>query len=153
MNKPPLILLVDDDANDEELARLALGRSQLPHRLEITRDGPEALDWLFAEGRFAGRDASQVPQLILLDLKLPKMTGLEVLDRIRADVRTRLLPVVVFTSSVEEKDLYESYRRGANAYIRKPVDFREYKELIVDVGTFWIRRNQSPMFGPPEGSA
>ena len=119
---PPVILLVDDDANDEELARVALERSQIPHRLRVARDGVEALEWL---SHTHNGDAGETPRLILLDLKLPKLNGLEVLERIRSDERTRLLPVVVFTSSAEERDLCESYKRGANAYIRKPVDFRE----------------------------
>ena len=140
----PVILLVDDDANDEELARVALTRSKIPHRLRVARDGVEALAWL---SRMHDGDAGETPRLILLDLKLPKLNGLEVLERIRSDARTRLLPVVVFTSSAEERDLSESYKRGANAYIRKPVDFREYKELIADVGSFWIRRNQMLMPG------
>jgi two-component system response regulator len=144
MDATPVILLVDDDANDEELARVALERAQIPHRLRVARDGVEALEWL---RRTHDGDAGETPRLILLDLKLPKLNGLEVLERIRSDERTRLLPVVVFTSSAEERDLAESYKRGANAYIRKPVDYREYKELIVDVGSFWIRRNQ--MLMPP----
>lgn len=145
MDGVPLILLVDDDTNDQELARLALERAQIPHRLQVVRDGAAALDWLFRREAFAGREQEPSPRLILLDLKLPKVNGLEVLEQIRRDERTKLVPVVIFTSSVEEKDLAESYRRGANAYIRKPVDFHEYKELIADVGTFWIRRNQTPL--------
>jgi two-component system response regulator len=143
MEQDPLILLVDDDANDEELARIALEDSQIPHRLTVVHDGAEALDWLARYGRArAGPEAT--PQLILLDLKLPKVDGLDVLDQLRHDQRTRIIPVVVFTSSSEDRDLFEAYRRGANAYLRKPVDFREYKALIIDVGTFWIRRNQTP---------
>jgi two-component system response regulator len=145
MSEAPVILLVDDDPNDEELARIAMTRASFPHTLLVARDGPEALDWLFARGAFANRDPELIPRLILLDLKLPKMTGLQVLEAIRADERTRLLPVVVFTSSIEERDLVDSYRLGANAYIRKPVDFQEYKALIADVGTFWMRHNQPPL--------
>jgi two-component system response regulator len=147
MEEAPLIVLIDDDGNDEELARLALHRSHIPHRLEVLRDGAEALDWLFCREAFAQRERAReaAPRLILLDLKLPKVNGLEVLEQIRRHEPTRHLPVVVFTSSAEDRDLSESYRRGANAYIRKPVDFREYKELIVDVGSFWIRRNQMPI--------
>jgi CheY-like chemotaxis protein len=148
MNHAPLILLVDDDANDEELARVALERAQIPHQLAVVRDGAEALDWLFRRAGFTEREDA-APRLILLDLKLPKVNGLEVLEEIRRDERTKVVPVVVFTSSAEEKDLAESYRRGANAYIRKPVDFREYKEMIVDVGSFWIRRNQTPILIRP----
>jgi two-component system response regulator len=144
MAATPLVLLVDDDANDEELARIALERSKIPHQLVVVRDGVAALDWLFRRGEHAGREDDNPPRVILLDLKLPKINGLEVLEQIRADERTRTQPVVVFTSSMEASDLESSYRLGANAYIRKPVDFREYKELIVDVGAFWIRRNQTP---------
>jgi two-component system response regulator len=145
MENAPLIFLVDDDANDEELARIAFERAQIPHQLIVARDGADALDWLFRRGAFAGRQEVPAPHLILLDLKLPKVNGLEVLEEVRRDERTKVLPVVVFTSSVEERDLEESYRRGANAYVRKPVNFSEYKDLIVDVGGFWIRRNQTPM--------
>lgn len=143
----PLLLLVDDDPNDEELARLALRRTGVAHSLQVVRDGAEALDWLFAEGAHAGRDAAAVPRVVLLDLKLPKLSGIEVLAAVRGDARTRLLPVVVFTSSNEDKDLQESYRRGANAYVRKPIDFGEYKKLIADVGTFWMTHNQPPNVG------
>jgi two-component system response regulator len=143
MANAPLVLLIDDDSNDEELARVALERSKIPHQLFVARDGENALDWLFRRGDHAGRKTGPPPRLILLDLKLPKVNGLEVLEQIRSDERTRTLPVVVFTSSLEESDIKTSYELGANAYIRKPVDFREYKELIVDVGSFWIRRNQT----------
>jgi len=143
MSQGPLILLVDDDANDEELARIALEDSQIPHRLTVVRDGAEALDWLSRYG-VADAGPDETPHLILLDLKLPKVDGLEVLDQLRQDRRTRIIPVVVFTSSSEDRDLFEAYRLGANAYIRKPVDFREYKALIIDVGAFWIRRNRTP---------
>jgi two-component system, response regulator len=143
----PLVLLVDDDPNDEELARLALQRSGVAHSLQVVRDGAEALDWLFAAGAYVDRDPAAVPRVVLLDLKLPKLSGIEVLTALRADERTRLLPVVIFTSSNEDKDLQESYQRGANAYLRKPIDFGEYKRLIADVGTFWMRHNQPPNVG------
>jgi two-component system response regulator len=143
MANEPVVLLVDDDANDEELARVALERSKIPHQLFVVRDGANALDWLFRRGEHAGRKTGPPPRLILLDLKLPKVNGLEVLEQIRSDERTRALPVVVFTSSLEESDIKTSYELGANAYVRKPVDFREYKEVIVDLGAFWIRRNQA----------
>jgi two-component system, response regulator len=145
MENAPLILLVDDDANDEELARIALERAQIPHRLVVARDGADALDWLFKRGDHAGRGEEPSLRLILLDLKLPRLNGLEVLEHIRRDERTKSVPVVVFTSSLEQNDVSDSYRLGANAYIRKPVDFHEYKELILDVGGFWIRRNQIPL--------
>lgn len=148
MTTEPLVFLIDDDANDEELARIALERAKIPHRLVVARDGAEALDWLFSRGTHAGRPEG-TPRVILLDLKLPKMNGLEVLEQIRGNEGTRMLPVVVFTSSVEGRDLTESYSRGANAYIRKPVDFRQYKALVADVGNFWIQRNQTAFDGPP----
>jgi two-component system, response regulator len=142
----PCILLVDDDRNDEELARIALEDAAIPHELTIARDGARALEMLFPPvGPDVGSGvADPRPTLVLLDLKLPKVGGLEILDRIRKDNRTRLLPVVVFTSSNEESDLFAAYLRGANAYVRKPVDFREYRALIVAVATFWIRYNQRP---------
>ena len=148
MAREPTILLVDDDPNDEELARIALQHTRVPHLLCVAHDGPEALDWLFNRGAFSARDPSVLPRLILLDLKLPKMNGLEVLEQIRRNPVTKLLPVVVFTSSLEEKDLHDSYRLGANAYVRKPVDFAEYKKLIAEVGTFWLRHNQTATYRP-----
>jgi CheY-like chemotaxis protein len=144
MDVAPVILLVEDDNNDGELARLAFERSHVPHLLLTVRDGTEALDCLFRRGRFAGSEEEPAPRLVLLDLKLPGLSGFEVLQRIREDARTRHVPVVVFTSSSEARDISESYRRGANAYLRKPVDFKEYKELIAEIGSFWIRRNQTP---------
>ena len=141
------MLLVDDDPNDEELARVALGRAGIAHDLHVVRDGAEALEWLFAEGTYATRDQARQPRVVLLDLKLPKLTGLEVVAAMRKDPRTQLLPVVVFTSSNEEKDLFESYQLGVNAYVRKPVDFGAYKRLVADVGTFWLVHNQPPSNG------
>jgi two-component system response regulator len=152
MGRAPIILLVEDDSNDRELARIALQRAPVPHTLEVVRDGPEALDWLFSRAEFTGRDGGMSPCLILLDLKLPKMDGLEVLDQIRRHPRTKLVPVVVFTSSLEERDLKESYQLGANGYVRKPVDFGEYKKVIAEVGTFWVRHNLLPIHGPPPGT-
>jgi two-component system response regulator len=137
----PLIFLVDDDPNDQELARIALRSSGVQHRLEIARDGAEAIERL-RQGALQG--GTGLPYLMLLDLKLPKMTGLEVLERVRGAAATKLLPVVVFTSSLEEKDVIDSYELGANAYIRKPVDFDEYSKLIADLVAFWIVRNQAP---------
>lgn len=141
----PIIFLVDDDDNDEELARIAFERAGLPHRLCVARDGAEALDWLFCRGSHDGRPPTEVPHVVLLDLKLPRLTGLEVLAALRDDPRTARLPVVVFTSSLEQRDLEDAYRFGANAYVRKPVDYREYKALIAEVGSFWTRHNQLPV--------
>jgi two-component system, response regulator len=143
-DRAPLVLLVDDDPNDEELARVALRRTGLAHRLSVVRDGAEALDWLFGEGEHQGRDTREMPRVVLLDLKLPKLTGLEVVEAVRKDERTKAVPLVVFTSSNEENDLRESYRLGVNAYVRKPVDFNEYKKLVADVGAFWIIHNRAP---------
>src|SRR6266700_733104 len=119
-----VIMLVEDNADDEELTRLAFESSGILNQLIVTRDGAEALEWLFAEGAHAQRDPKTWPQVVLLDLKLPKVSGLEVLRRLRADSRTAVLPVVVLTSSKEEEDVIRSYKLGANAYVRKPVDFR-----------------------------
>jgi two-component system response regulator len=151
MADSPVVLLVDDDSNDEELARVALERAGIEHRLLVMRDGAEALDWLFGRGQHVGRDPALKPRVVLLDLKLPKVSGLEVVEALRKDERTRLLPIVVFTSSNEERDLKESYRLGANAYVRKPIDFGEYKKLLADVSTFWLVHNQPPANGnaPP----
>jgi two-component system response regulator len=137
----PLILLVDDDPNDQELARIALRSSGVKHRLDMARDGAEAIERL-RQGAVQG--GTGLPHLVLLDLKLPKMTGLEVLESVRGSAPTKLLPVVVFTSSIEEKDVVDSYELGANAYIRKPVDFEEYSRLVADLMAFWIVRNQAP---------
>jgi two-component system response regulator len=144
MRSEQVILLVEDDPNDAELARIAMRRSSVQHTLHVVRDGAEALDWLFSRGDFTGRDDAVFLRLILLDLKMPKMNGLEVLEQIRRDPRTRMVPVVIFSSSLEEKDLNQSYHLGANGYVRKPVDFAEYKNVLAEVGTFWIRHNQMP---------
>ena len=137
----PLLLLVDDDRNDEELARIALEEAQVPHRLVIARDGAEALDYLNGIGDSTD---SSWPELILLDLKLPKVSGLEVLERLRSDSKARATPIVVFTSSNETRDLTRSYDLGANAYIRKPINFAEYRETMLDITRFWMLRNSSP---------
>jgi len=140
--KPPMILLVDDDSNDEELAQIALAETKIPHHLVIARDGAEALQWIENE-RKKGLEL-QWPHLILLDLKLPKVTGIEVLKKLRSDPLTKSIPVVIFTSSLEEQDLAKCYEFGANAYIRKPIDFKEYRKTIGDMARFWICHNQSP---------
>jgi two-component system response regulator len=139
-----IILLVEDNPDDEELARIALQESNIAHQLVVARDGGEALDYLFATGPHAGREAGVMPQLILLDLKLPKMNGLEVLRRLRADERTKLLPVVVLSSSLEEEDLLNSYRLGTNGYVRKLVDFTQFTEAVRQLGLFWLVLNESP---------
>ena len=137
-----VILLVEDNADDEELTRRALKKSNVSNPLVVVRDGAEALDYLFARGEFAGRDVEEIPQVILLDLKLPKIDGLEVLRQIRADARTKLFPVVILTSSTEEQDMLRGYGLGANSYIRKPVDFTQFVEAVRQLGLYWLVLNQ-----------
>lgn len=139
-----IILLVEDNQDDEELTRLAFAESRVANDLVVVRDGQEALDYLFANGKYAGRDVCARPQLILLDLNLPKVDGLEVLRRIRADELTRLLPVVVLTTSKEERDLLDSYSLGANSYIQKPVDFTRFTEAVRQLGLYWLVLNEVP---------
>lgn len=141
------ILLVEDNPDDELLAIRALKQNKIMNEVVVARDGAEALDYLFGTGAYAGRDTSVMPQVILLDLKLPKISGLEVLKRLRNDDRTKLLPVVVLTSSKEDRDLNESYRLGANSYIRKPVDFAQFSEAIKQLGLYWLVLNEAP---PPK---
>jgi two-component system, response regulator len=143
-----IILLVEDNPDDEALTRRALKKAQILNELVVARDGAEALDWLFGTGPHAGRDLSVMPTVILLDLKLPKVDGLEVLQKIRADERTKLLPVVVLTSSKEEQDLAQSYSLGANSYMRKPVDFTQFADSIRHLGLYWLVLNEPP----PPGS-
>jgi two-component system response regulator len=139
-----VILLVEDNPDDEALTRRALEKNQIRNELVVAHDGDEAINWLFGGGKFEGRDVSQTPTLILLDLKLPKVDGLEVLRRIRSDARTRLLPVVILTSSKEEQDLARGYGLGANSYIRKPVDFAQFTEAVRQLGLYWLVLNETP---------
>jgi CheY-like chemotaxis protein len=138
------ILLVEDSASDEKLTLLAFRKSGIANEVTVVRDGAEALDWLFGTGVHAGRDASVLPTVVLLDLKLPKVDGLDVLKRIRAEERTRLLPVVVLTASKEQEDIVRSYSLGANAYVRKPVDFGEFAQAAKTLGLFWLLLNEVP---------
>jgi CheY-like chemotaxis protein len=142
------VLLVEDNPSDEKLTLRALRTGTIAGEVVVAHDGVEALDYLFGTGSFAGRDVAEQPALILLDLKLPRMDGLEVIRRIRADERTRLLPIVVLTSSALEEDTIGCYSLGANAYVRKPVDFGEFVETARVLGTFWLRHNVTP---PPAG--
>lgn len=139
-----VILLVEDNPDDEALTLRALKRNNIMNEVVIAHDGSEALDYLFAEGSYAGRGPSVMPEVILLDLKLPRIDGLEVLRRIRADRRTKLLPVVILTSSKEERDLIESYSLGANSYIRKPVDFVQFGQAVQQLGLYWLVLNEAP---------
>jgi CheY-like chemotaxis protein len=145
IKKNPIeILLVEDNPYDEELALHALGRHKLANHIEIVRDGAEALDFVFCTGAYAHRHIEDAPKLILLDLKLPKVDGLEVLKRIKADPRTRPIPVVVLTSSNQERDIVESYELGVNSYIVKPVDFEQFAQAVQQLGFYWLLLNQPP---------
>ena len=143
MNKPT-ILLVEDNPDDEVLTLRALKKNNIGNEVVVVRDGVEALDFLFCTGGYADRDPHELPQLVLLDIKLPKVDGLEVLRRIRADQRTRLLPVVILTSSKEQQDLIKGYEGGANSFVRKPVDFSQFAESIRELGLYWLVLNESP---------
>ena len=136
------ILLVEDNEDDEELTTRALRQAKVANDIVVARDGREALDVLFCEGQHAGRDPAQMPALILLDLKLPKLSGLEVLQKIRADERTRLIPTVVLTSSSEDEDMLRSYQHGANSYVRKPVEFNSFANAVSQLGVYWMLLNQ-----------
>ena len=137
-----VILLVEDNPRDEALTLRALKKSNIVNEVVVARDGVEALDFFFGTGIHASRDTTVMPQLILLDLKLPKLDGLEVLRKLRADERTKRLPIVVFTSSSEEEDMLKSYDLGANSYVRKPVDFDQFLEATRQLGLYWLVLNQ-----------
>ena len=138
------ILLVEDNPDDEELTLLSLRKNNLAHEIVVVRDGVEAIDFLFGNGQYASRDAAHVPTVILLDLKLPKLDGLGVLKRLRADPRTRTLPVVVLTSSSQDADVIASYNLGANSYVRKPVEFGAFVEAVSSLGLYWVLLNRPP---------
>jgi two-component system response regulator len=139
-----MILIVEDNPDDEALTLRALKKNNIGNRLTVVHDGAEALDYLFCTGSYSERDPYDLPQAILLDLKLPKIDGLEVLKRIRAEPRTSLLPVIILTSSKEEQDLLQSYKNGANSYVRKPVDFNEFLEAARQIGLYWLILNEVP---------
>ncbi len=138
------ILLVEDNPDDEALTLRALQKNNIRNKVVVAHDGAEALDFLFCTGAYANRNPKDMPQVVLLDLKLPKVDGLEVLRRIRADARTSLLPVVILTSSKEEQDIMESYKNGANSYVRKPVDFNQFLEAARQLGLYWLVLNEAP---------
>jgi two-component system, response regulator len=139
-----LILLVEDNPDDEALTLRALKKNNIRNEVVVARDGAEALDYLFGTGAYAGRDMSVMPTVTLLDIKLPKIDGLEVLRRMRGDGRTKLLPVVILTSSKEEQDLIDGYKLGASSYIRKPVDFSQFIEAVRELGLYWLVLNETP---------
>jgi CheY-like chemotaxis protein len=136
------ILMVEDNADDEEFTLRALRRANVSNEIVVTRDGREALDYLFGEGAYAGRELKTMPAVILLDLKLPKISGLEVLRRVRAEPATRLIPVVVLTSSSEDEDMVNSYHSGANSYVRKPVEFASFASAVAKLGVYWMLLNE-----------
>ena len=138
------ILLVEDNRSDLELALRALREQNICNNVDVARDGAEALDFVFCRGKFAGRSMTDLPKVILLDLKLPLVDGMEVLRQIRADSRTRHVPVVVLTSSCEERDVVESYSLGVNSYIQKPVDFDQFKNAMKTIGMYWLLLNRPP---------
>ena len=148
MSTPLEILLVEDNPNDAELAIRALKKRNLANNLIHVEDGQAALDFLFCTGAYEGRDASHLPKVVLLDLKLPKVNGIEVLRQLRAEPRTKLLPVVVLTSSREERDVIETYELGANSFIVKPVDFENFSEAVSHLGMYWLLMNEPPIRRP-----
>ena len=144
MEDTKVILLVEDNPDDEALTLRALNKNNIKNGVVVARDGAEALDYLFGTGKYAGRDTAQQPQVVLLDLKLPKIEGLEVLRRVRADERTKLLPIVILTSSNEDQDRIAGYGLGANSYVRKPVDFSQFLEAARHLGLYWLVLNEAP---------
>jgi two-component system response regulator len=142
--KTKVILLVEDNPDDVALTLRALKKSKIMNEVVVAQDGVEALEYLFGTGKYAGRDTKVLPQVVLLDLKMPRMDGLEVLQRVRSDERTKLMPVVVLTTSSEDKDRVESYKLGANSYIRKPVDFEQFVGAVQNLGLYWLVLNEAP---------
>ncbi|BDU78200.1 response regulator [Mesoterricola sediminis] len=141
---PRHILLVEDNPQDERLTLRSLAKAHLANAVQVVRDGQQALDFLFREGEFAGRPGTDQPAVVLLDLGLPKVSGLEVLERLRSDARTRLIPIVILTSSDEEQDRLQSYRMGANSFVRKPVDFAAFADAVARLGLYWMALNEPP---------
>lgn len=140
------ILLVEDNPQDEMLTVRALRRANLANRIDVVRDGQQAIDYLFRKGEFAERDGPDLPTVVLLDIGLPRLSGLEVLERLRADPRTAVLPIVVLTSSDEERDRLRSYEIGCNSFVRKPVDFNEFAETVARLGVYWLATNEPPVW-------
>jgi two-component system response regulator len=147
MHESQVILLVEDSPDDEALTLRALRKNNITNTVVVAHDGVEAVDYLFGTGMYEGRDPTNVPQIVLLDLKLPRMDGFEVLKKLRADPRTKLLPVVILTSSKEQQDLIQGYGLGANSYVRKPVDFDQFVEAVRQLGLYWLVLNEKPAPG------
>jgi two-component system response regulator len=143
--KGETILLVEDNPDDVELTLRAFKKNNIANNTVVVSDGAEALDYLFGKGAYADRDTSDIPRIILLDLKLPKLNGLQVLERLRANETTKLTPVVILTSSREEQDMIRGYKSGANSYVRKPVDFNQFVEAVRHIGLYWLLINETPM--------
>lgn len=139
---PRTMLLVEDNQQDELLILRALRKVNLANQVEVVRDGQQALDYLFAEGEFSGRAGADVPAVILLDINLPRVSGLDVLNRVRADPRTNLVPIVMLTSSDEERDRLRSYQGGCNSFVRKPLDFAEFAQTVARLGVYWVATNE-----------
>ena len=139
-----IILLVEDNPNDEELTIMAFEKNNISNTIVVAHDGVEALDYVFGTGVYAGRNVYEYPQVIILDLKLPKVNGLEILKKIRSDERTNCIPVVILTSSKEDEDVLRAYKFGTNAYVRKPVDFLQFTEAVKQLGLFWLLLNECP---------
>lgn len=152
MNEKMTILLVEDNPDDVELTKIALSQAKIQSEIVVAQNGIEALDYLFGTGRYAGRDLRIMPAVTLLDLKLPKVDGLEVLRCIRTDQRTNVLPVVILTSSREEQDVMSTYRLGANSFIRKPVDFEQFTDAMQQLGLYWLLLNEKPWQGTKKKS-
>jgi len=139
-----MIMVVEDNPDDEELTLRALRQAKIANEIVVTRDGNEALEFVFGKGQYAGRNLERMPAVILLDLKLPKLSGLEVLKQLRSDHRTKLIPVVVLTSSSEDEDMLRSYQVGANSYVRKPVEFSSFANAVSQLGMYWLLLNETP---------
>jgi len=142
--KDKIILLVEDNPDDEELTLVGLKKSGVLNKVQVVRDGEEALDYIFAEGNYKDRDHAVMPAVILLDLKLPKLSGFEVLKRLRANPKTSCIPVVILTSSSEEEDVIASYKLGANSFVRKPVEFKHFADAVRQLGLYWLLINEAP---------
>jgi two-component system, response regulator len=152
MHDKQVILLVEDNPDDEALTLRALKKNNITNRVIVAHDGVEAVGYLFGTGMYEGRDPTDAPQIVLLDLKLPRLDGFEVLTQLRADPRTRLLPVIILTSSKEQQDIVHGYGLGANSYVRKPVDFEQFVEAVRQLGLYWLVLNEKPAGDVPRGS-